>query len=59
MIEIEKIRKAIAEYMYSEGCSCCRNISKHEENIKNIAKLLGVEQYSDGSGYNFMQYIDK
>ena len=54
--KLEAIRNAVADYMRSEGCSCCRNIDKHEENEERLAKLLDVEQYSDGSGYNFNKY---
>lgn len=53
--EIEKIREAVADYMESEGCSCCRG-SNHKENEKRLAELLDVPQYSDGSGYNFVKF---
>ncbi len=52
----QAIRQAVADYMYSEGCSCCRNIDEHEENSKRLGKLLEVEPYSDGSGYDFFKY---
>jgi len=39
--------------MYSEGCSCCRDIEAHEVNKKRLAELLNVPLYSDGSGYDF------
>lgn len=51
-----EIRTAVADYMRSEGCSCCRDQSAHEEAEERLAKLLGVEKYSDGSGYNFDVY---
>lgn len=54
-IDIEKIRKAIADYMYSEGCSCCRG-SDHDEHKKIIAELLGVPMYDDESGYDFSKF---
>ncbi len=47
---------AISDYMYSEGCSCCRDIEKHEINTKRIAELLNVSPYSDNSGYDFSPY---
>lgn len=28
--KLEEIRKALADYMQSEGCDCCRNAGKHE-----------------------------
>ena len=55
----KELRKAVAEYMYSEGCSCCRDSDAHEENEAKIAKLLNVPRYSDGSGYDFDKYRDK
>jgi tRNA U54 and U55 pseudouridine synthase Pus10 len=49
------IRKAIADYMYSEGCSCCEG-KDHKDHAEKIAKLLDVPKYEDGSGYNFSQF---
>jgi hypothetical protein len=52
----EKVREAIANYMSSEGCSCCRDIEQHKINAEVLAKLLDVPPYEDGSGYNFYQF---
>lgn len=52
------IRTAVADYMRSEGCSCCRG-EDHPANAERIAKLLGVPSYPDGSGYNFAQFATK
>lgn len=52
----KEVRNAIANYMQSEGCSCCRDMDAHEENKKVLAKLLNVPKYSDGSGYNFIKF---
>ena len=54
--EIKKIRKAIADYMQSEGCSCCRDTDAHEKHAKRLAELLRVPEYPDGSGYNFPKF---
>lgn len=51
-----ELRSAMADYRYSEGCSCCRDIDAHKINTERIAKLLDVPQYSDGSGYDFSQF---
>lgn len=48
----KEIRKAISDYMYSEGCDCCRS-SNHEDNREKIAKLLNIRKNKDGSGYKF------
>lgn len=52
----QQLREAIANYMSSEGCSCCQDKEKHDEAAEQLAKLLDVEPYDDGSGYNFYQY---
>lgn len=51
----KQLRNAIADYMYSEGCSCCQG-NDHEEHKKRLAKLLNVPMYSDKSGYNFDKF---
>lgn len=51
-----ELRNAIADYMRSEGCSCCRDYEKHEESAARLGKLLNVPKYSDGDGYNFSKY---
>ena len=57
-VNLEEIREAVANYMNSEGCSCCRG-SSHVEHQEAIAKLLSVPQYKDKSGYNFTPYETK
>lgn len=52
----QAMRNVIADYMWSEGCSCCRDTDAHEENTKRIAELLDVPMYSDGSGYDFSSF---
>ena len=54
--EIAEIRRAVADYMASEGCSCCQNTEKHQEAKAKLAKLLHVPKYEDGSGYNFYRF---
>lgn len=54
--ELREIRAAVADYMQSEGCSCCRDNQGHEENAKKLAKLLKVPKYKDGSGYDFSKF---
>jgi len=60
MSDIVKLRKqlraALADYMYSEGCSCCRDDEDHEVNAERLGKLLNVPKYSDGSGRDFSKY---
>lgn len=54
-----KVRQAVADYMRSEGCSCCRNTSDHETNKARLGELLDVPKYADGSGYNFGKFESK
>jgi hypothetical protein len=49
---LSEIRQAVAAYMWSEGCSCCRS-DNHDENGERLAVLLGVKKYDDGSGYDW------
>ncbi len=53
---LEAIRTAVANYMNSEGCSCCRDIKAHKEHEKRLAELLNVPMYSDESGYDFGKF---
>ena len=50
------LRAAVAQYMSSEGCSCCEG-PDHDEHKAVLAKLLHVPPYGDGSGYNFGKYV--
>lgn len=56
--EIKEIRTAVADYMYSEGCSCCEG-NDHGEHKARLGKLLKVPPYSDGSGYDFSKFRTK
>lgn len=51
----KQLREAVANYMWSEGCSCCRG-SDHDAHAEALAKLLSIKKYSDGSGYDFYSY---
>ncbi len=51
-----ELRAAVANYMHSEGCSCCRDSDAHELHAKKLGKLLNVPKYKDGSGYDFSRY---
>lgn len=54
--ERAEIRRAVADYMHSEGCSCCRNVEAHEEHTAVLARLLRVPRYADGSGFDFGRF---
>jgi hypothetical protein len=55
-LTIPILREAVANYMFSEGCSCCESINAHAKHKRRLGKLLNVEMYDDGSGYNFSKY---
>jgi hypothetical protein len=52
-VDLKRIRVAVANYMRSEGCSCCRS-SDHDKNREVLAKLLRVRKYQDW--YDFTRY---
>lgn len=56
---IARIRKAVANYMFTEGCSCCRNYEGHKHNKEVLGKLLNVPRYQDHSGYNFDRFVSR
>lgn len=49
------VRKTVADYVRTEGCSCCEG-SRHPEVKSRLGKLLGVPMFSDKSGYDFSKY---
>lgn len=58
-ISLKEIRQAVADYMWSEGCSCCRNIEAHDEHKVRLGKLLHVPMYGDKSGHDFSKFRSK
>lgn len=55
----KQLRTAVANYMYSEGCSCCQDTEAHENHKSVLGQLLNVPKYKDGSGYDFSKYRSK
>lgn len=49
---LAELRRAFADYVSSEGCSCCQNTEAHAEAMARMGQLLSLEPYDDGSGYN-------
>ena len=56
LVNRDKLRRAVADYMRSEGCSCCQNVKEHDKQKAILAKLLKVPKYSDGSGFDFNRF---
>lgn len=57
--ERKALRQAVADYMQSEGCSCCQDRDAHQQHTAMLAKLLKVEPYSDSSGFDFNKHATK
>ena len=55
-VSIDEVRKAVADYIGSEGCACCEG-SDHKKHQDKLGELLGVPLYDDGSGYDFSTII--
>jgi len=55
-VDFGAIREAVADYMRSEGCSCCQDVDAHRDHKERLGVLLKVEKYDDDSGYNFAKY---
>lgn len=53
---LAQLREAFAEYVSTEGCSCCQDREGHEAAANTLGKLLRVRKYEDGSGYDFRAY---
>lgn len=56
VVSLAKLRRAVADYMRSEGCSCCSDTEAHERHARRLGKLLKVPEYEDGSGHDFSQF---
>lgn len=56
---LKQIRQALADYMRSEGCECCRDDAAHRIAEERLAKLLRVSKYKDGSGYDWVKHQTK
>lgn len=55
-LDLKEIRQAVADYIRSEGCSCCRDEKAHKRHEARLGKLLRVPKYQDGSGYDFSKF---
>lgn len=57
--KITEIRRAVADYMRSEGCGCCSDRDAHDQHKERLGKMLKVPRYSDGSGFDFAKFRTK
>ena len=56
---LASIRRAVANYMRSEGCGCCGDPDAHAIAAARLAKLLRVPAYDDKSGFDFARFRGK
>ena len=56
-IEIDRVRKAVANYIRHVGCGCCRDHDEYDKAKKVLAKMLNVPMFDDKSGYDFYQFM--
>jgi len=56
VVDLVEIRNAVADYLNTEGCSCCQDRSGHDAAMERIGTLLRIPKYSDGSGYDFSPF---
>ena len=53
----KEVRELIANYMRSEGCTCCQDIEEHKKVKRRLGKLLDCGKYDGEDEYNFYQYV--
>ena len=57
---LAEIRRAVADYIASEGCGCCGNREGHEEARTVLAKLLRVPPHpKQNDWHDFSPYQTK
>lgn len=47
------LEEALVDYLYSEGCSCCRHTEAHDAAMDVIAPIMGWSRYEDDSGWDW------
>lgn len=57
--ELALLRAAVAEYMWSEGCSCCRNVDAHDKNREALAKLLRIKKRDNWYDFSKFRRVDR
>lgn len=53
------VRQAVADYIATEGCSCCQDVDGHKAAMERLGKLIRMKKYSDGSGFDYGLYRSK
>lgn len=53
---LSEVRTAVADYISTEGCSCCSDYEGHKNAMERLGKLIRMKKYTDGSGYDYSKY---
>lgn len=56
VVSLRAVRRALADYIAAEGCSCCRDLEGHKRAEARLARLLLVPRYDDDSGFDFYRF---
>ena len=54
----DALRDLVATLWCASGCSCCRDDDAWEKASHELAELLGIPKYDDGSGYDWYSVCD-
>lgn len=53
------LEEGLVDYLYSEGCSCCRHTEAHEAAMDVIAPIMEWPRYDDDSGWDWRTRREK
>ena len=54
----DAVRDLVATLWCASGCSCCRDDDAWGKASHELAELLGIPKYDDGSGYDWYSVCD-
>ena len=54
----DAVRDLVATLWCASGCSCCRDDDAWEKASHELAELLGIPKYNNGSGYDWYSVCD-
>lgn len=57
--QLEEVRTAVADYISTEGCTCCQDYEGHKQAMNRLGEALNLPKYPDGSGYDIYQFRSK
>ena len=62
-VTLADIRRVVADYIASEGCSCCQDTVPHDHARDQLGKMLRAKKvkdwYGDRPGYDFSPFRSK